>query len=101
MALQSSCHYCNESAPFYKRLIQEVQGKNTKLIAVLPTKVEDSKAYLNALGLSALEVKQASLDTLQVIGTPTLILTNDKGEITNLWMGKLSDDKAAEVIRKF
>ena len=100
LALQSSCHFCNESAPFYKRVIESVKDKNVKLIAVFPTAVEESAAHLQKLGLSNMEVKQSSLGSLQVSGTPTLILTNDKGEVTNYWVGKLTPDKETEVINK-
>ncbi|MDQ3750112.1 MAG: hypothetical protein M3367_14050 [Acidobacteriota bacterium] len=55
---------------------------------------------MNKLKLNDLDVKQASLDSLQVDGTPTLLLVNDKGEITNSWIGKLPPNKEAEVINK-
>src|SRR6266568_7197690 len=98
LALQTGCHFCNESAPFYKRLIETIKDKNIKLVAVFPTSVEESKAHLNELGLTNLEVKSSPLENIQVSGTPTLILTNEKGEIMNFWLGKLTPDKEAEVI---
>lgn len=100
LALQTSCHFCNEGAPFYKRLIESVKDKNMKLIAVFPTDIEESKAHLNKLGITNMDVKQASLDSIQVRGTPTLILINNKGEVTNFWRGKLSPDKETEVLEK-
>jgi len=100
IALQTSCHFCNESAPFYKRLIENIKGKNIKLVAVLPTAIEKSRAHLDKLGLNDLDIKQASLDSIEVDGTPTLLLVNDKGEITNSWIGKLPPNKEAEVINK-
>lgn len=98
LVLQTSCHFCNESAPFYKRIIQTVENKNVKLVAVFPTGVEESTAHLNKLGLTNMEVKQSLLGSLQVSGTPTLILINDKGEIIDYWVGKLPADKETEVI---
>jgi hypothetical protein len=100
LALQTTCHFCNESASFYKRIIDEVQAKNIKLIAVLPTGVEESKAHLDELGLNGIEIKSMPLDSIRVGGTPTLILTNDKGEVTDFWVGKLAPDKEAELINK-
>lgn len=100
LVLQKGCHFCSESAPFYKRLIEKSRGGNVRLLAVLPGKQEESVAYLNELGLTNLEVKQSPLNTLQVGGTPTLILTNDKGEVTNFWVGKLSADKEDEVLNQ-
>lgn len=100
IALQTSCGFCNESAPFYKHLIESVKSKNIKLVAVIPTDIKESRTHLDKLGLTNLDVKQASLESIQVDGTPTLILVNDKGEITNYWVGKLPPDKESEVINK-
>jgi len=100
LALSTTCHFCNESAPFYRRLIESVEGKNVQLVAVFPTETEAGRAHLKELGLAALEVKQSSLANMQVSGTPTLILTNDKGEVTNYWLGKLPPDKETEVINR-
>lgn len=98
VALQAGCPYCSQSAPFYKRLIEESRDKNVKIVAVLPTSLEESKDYIQKLGIDNLEVKQSTLDNIQVRGTPTLLLTNDKGEVTNAWVGKLPAPKEDEVI---
>lgn len=100
LALQAGCRFCNESAPFYQRLIETVKHKNIKLVAVFPTEIGESTKYLNELGLTNVEVKRSSLAGLQVSGTPTLILVNSKGEITDYWVGKLPPDKETEVLNK-
>lgn len=100
LVLQAGCRFCSESASFYKRIIENARNKNVNLVAVLPTGIEESKTYLNELGLNNLEVKRSPLDNIQVSGTPTLILTDDKGEITDFWVGKLPLDKETEVINK-
>ena len=99
IALQKECHFCTSSVPFYKRLIKSAQDKNIKLVAALPDDPEVGRTYLNKIGLTNLEVKQSSLSNLRVRGTPTLILTNEKGEITNQWVGKLNSEKEDEVIK--
>lgn len=98
LALQAGCHFCAESAPFYKRLIENVQDKNIKVVAVLPSNTDESIKYLKNLGINDLEVKQSSLNSLQVAGTPTLILANDKGVVINSWIGKLDSAKEDEMI---
>lgn len=98
LVLQTGCRFCNESAPFYKQIIESVRSENVKLVAVFPTEVEGSTSHLNKLGLTNIDVKQLSLADLQVRGTPTLILTNESGEITKFWIGKLPPDKEADVI---
>jgi thioredoxin-related protein len=100
LALSTTCRFCNESAPFYRRLIESVKGRNVQLIAVFPTETEAGRAHLKELGLADLEVRESPLANMQVSGTPTLILTNDKGEVTNYWLGKLSPEREVEVINK-
>jgi len=100
LVLQKGCHFCTESAPFYKRLQESAPNKNVKLIAVLPGNPEESAAYLNQLGIDNLEIKQSPMNNLQTSGTPTLILTNDKGEITHFWVGKLTAEKEDEVFSR-
>lgn len=100
LALQKGCRFCSESMPFYKRIAETVQDGNTRLIAVLPGSAEESSRYLGEFGLNNIVVEQATLDSLQVSGTPTLILINNKGEITDYWVGKLPPDKEIEVLDK-
>lgn len=100
LALQTGCRFCNESAPFYKRIIETVKNKNVKLVAVFPTEIEESAKHLKELGLTNMEVKRSSLKSLQAGGTPTLILTDNTGKITDYWVGQLSPDKETEVLNK-
>jgi hypothetical protein len=101
LVLQKGCHFCTESAPFYQRLVREMAGReNIHLIAVLPQTSDESKKYLDDLGVTIAEVKQAQLDSIGVHGTPTLILVNNQGVVITSWVGKLSADGEAEVLRR-
>lgn len=100
LALQSTCRYCTESAPFYKQLQERARGQNVRLLAIFPGRPEESLSYLGGLGIQGLEVKQAPLNALRVGGTPTLILANDKGEVTHFWIGKLSSDQERAVLEQ-
>lgn len=100
LALQTTCHFCDESAPFYRRLVEYTKGKNIKIIAAFPQTVEESTAHLSQLGVTGVEVKQAPISDFDASGTPTLILTNERGEVTNYWVGKLTPEKEAEVFNK-
>lgn len=101
LVLQEGCHFCSESAPFYKQLLKETatSGK-VQLIAVLPQEVDESRRYLSELGLTVQEVKQTPLNSLGVTGTPTLLLVNGEGVVTNSWKGKLPVEKESEVLAK-
>jgi len=101
LVLQKGCHFCTESAAFYQRLVRETAGRgNIHVIAVLPQAPDESRKYLDDLGVAIEEVKQAQLDSIGVHGTPTLILVNNQGVVMTSWVGKLDADGEAEVLRR-
>jgi hypothetical protein len=98
LALSTTCHFCSESAAFYKRLLTDVAGHGVHVIAVLPQPPTASRTYLNGLGLSIPEVVQSPLISVDVTGTPTLLLVDAKGKIRKAWVGKLEPEREDEVI---
>jgi hypothetical protein len=101
LALQKDCHFCTESAPFYQRLVRETSGySNVRLVAVLPNVLDEGKQYLNHLGISINEVRQAALDSIGVDGTPTLILVDGNGKVEAAWVGRLSANREEEVLKR-
>jgi hypothetical protein len=102
IALQSRCHFCTESAPFYKQLVSKQSAQsNQQLIVVSPEPSDTTKAYLVSLGVSIDKVRQADLQVIGVGGTPTILRVDSGGVVTNAWMGRLGDDRAAEVLASF
>ncbi len=99
LALSTTCHFCSESAPFYQRLMKE-RGGNTQLIAVLPQSINDGRDYLNRLGVSVDDIKQAPLSSIGVGATPTLIFVDSNGVVGDLWVGRLPNTEEASVINK-
>ena len=97
LGLSTNCKYCSASAAFYQRLAQAASA-NTKLVAVLPQSREESQQYLTALKLAIEDIQQASPAALGIRGTPTLILVNSAGSVTNFWVGQLPHDKEEEVL---
>ena len=99
MALKHGCHFCAESAEFYRRLNKDgVVRKQTRFIAVLPGSRPDSQGYLNRENVNVDEIKQTDLRLIGVRGTPTLLLVNNEGVITQSWVGKLSPERERDVI---
>src|SRR2546423_14770815 len=74
LALSTTCHFCTESAGFYRELVQECQKRHIRTIAVLPQSVPEAQSYLNNERVSVDEVRQGSFSDLQISGTPTLML---------------------------
>jgi thioredoxin-related protein len=84
LVLQEGCRFCTESADFYKTLLKRTKDKGVNVVAVLPQSRDEARKYLDKLQLSDLETKQSALGPLDVSGTPTIIVTDDKGKITNV-----------------
>lgn len=101
LALQTGCHFCTESAPFYKAIAQNRNKRgNTRLIAILPQPVDASRNYLSNLGIAVDDVKQMQLPALGVQGTPTLLLIDKKGVVINAWRGKLPPSEESKVLSR-
>lgn len=99
LAISNTCHYCTESAEFYKTLVQRKAGSSSvRIVAALPQTQEQAKAYLDKLGVSVDEVKQIPLASIGVSATPTLILIDRNGTVIESWVGKLPSDKENEVL---
>ncbi|MGI9107871.1 MAG: TlpA family protein disulfide reductase [Pyrinomonadaceae bacterium] len=98
LALSTTCRYCSESASFYQQLVQK-RG-NSRVVAVMPQTVGTGHEYLRKLGVSVDEVKQVSIDSIGVQGTPTLLLVNSSGVVTKEWIGKLHAEQEAEVLKQ-
>jgi thioredoxin-related protein len=92
VVLSPTCHFCDESMPFYKRLIDErnQKGSGVKIIAAVPA--EEAKAP-EAQKFAAAGVKPDSLVTIdfasiKVPGTPTVLLVDNQGKVLDVWVGK-------------
>ena len=71
---------------------------DVKLVAVLPQPVAEAQRYLSGGGVHVDDIKQISLNTLGVSGTPTLLLVNDVGVVTDVWADKLRPDQEVQVL---
>jgi hypothetical protein len=99
LALSSTCHFCTESAPFYRRLLAECGGR-TQIVAVLPQSQQDGRQYLSRLGLTIADVRQAALASIGVEGTPTLLLVDRNGVVQDAWVEKLPPAEEARVFSR-
>ncbi len=100
LALRSGCHFCEASMPFYRKLAQLEQSNQigVHLIAVFP----DDPAAVHKV----VEIQQLTLEVLplfelgqvKVQATPTLMLVDEQGRVSKVWMGQLPAAEEAEVI---
>jgi thiol-disulfide isomerase/thioredoxin len=98
LALSTHCHFCTDSAPFFRQL-SEKSGRNFKIVAVLPESVAESKIYLDREGVHVNQLKQLSLDRLGVAGTPTMLLLDNRGKVTESWVGMLSPEAQSQALK--
>ena len=99
LAVSTTCHFCSASAPFYQRLIPAAYAQGVKVVAVLPQVAEEAKPYLAHLGLPAgYDTVQAQLSSLDVHGTPTLLLVDSRGLVQKAWVGELPPAQEQDVL---
>lgn len=100
LALSTTCHYCNESAEFYRRLVKECEARGVRTIAVLPQTKSEAQSYLADRGFKVDEIRQSSLAALEIGGTPTLLLVDGQGKVERVWLGKLPPEKEKDILAK-
>jgi hypothetical protein len=100
LVLSTHCNFCTASGGFYRRLQEAARARSVPIVAVLPQPTNEAKLYLDNLGLSISVVKQATLASVSVTATPTLIMVNSEGVVTDSWTGQLSPDFEKDVISK-
>jgi hypothetical protein len=96
LAISTSCHFCQESLPFYRELSAKTQGK-LDLIAVLPQPLAESQTFLQKGALSVTRVVSTNLNQFGVLGTPTILLVDTHGRVQEEWLG-FQDDKARQQV---
>ncbi len=95
LAVSSTCHFCTESAAFYRDIRTR---SHVHTVAVLPQSVDEGRNYLSNLGVQVDQVLQAPLGSIDVNGTPTLLLVSRDGTVIRTWIGKLPPDLEKEVL---
>jgi len=101
IAMQVGCDYCEEMAPFYKELTDRLAGrKDLRIVAVLPQPLDESQDFLKGAGLDIADVKQAELKSISVKGTPTVIVVDQTGTVTDTWLGVMSADQKSALMTR-
>jgi|GEM_PF-586002 len=100
MAIQDGCRFCEESMPFYSKLTKELNTgcADAGVVAVLPNPAPTADALLKRFGLQIPRLADTSLASIGVTGTPTLLLVDRDGVVSNVWVGKLSSEDESQVL---
>lgn len=101
LALQSRCKFCTESAPFYRQLVEKQSSQSKlQLIAVFSEPVNNAKTYIESLGVGIDRIVQAPLSSIGVAGTPTILLVDSDGIVTDAWRGRLDGSREREILAR-
>ena len=100
MYLSTKCRFCTESGEFYKKLVEKNSSQNVGMVAVMPQSLNEGKIYLENLGVDVKQVRSSRLNSIGISGTPTLLLVNEDGIVSEIWRGKLSADKEEILLKR-
>lgn len=104
IAVSPLCHFCNESLPFYKQLVERrnQSGSAVKVIAAVPNAKarEDELKTFQAGGVQPDGVVPADFNSIKVPGTPTVMLVDRSGKVLAVWVGKLEESREQEVLKR-
>jgi len=100
LALRSGCHFCEASMPFYRKLAQLEQSNHTgvHLIAMFTDDPAIVRQVVETQQLTIEVVPGFELGQVKVQATPTLMLVDEQGRVSKVWMGELPAAEEAEVI---
>lgn len=103
LLLQSSCRFCTDSMPFYRRLIQTRRASGPLAVfavAVLSSDPADrTSAYLQQHSVDVDHVISVPAATVRDARTPTVLVLNKQGIISYVWVGLLPPEQEREVLR--
>ena len=104
VALSPTCHFCNDSMPFYKQLMDKRNESNSpvKVIAAVPQPAakEAEEKNLAEHGVQPDAVVHVDFAKIKVPGTPTLLLVDNQGKVLDVWVGKLDEAREREVLAR-
>jgi thiol-disulfide isomerase/thioredoxin len=100
VVMSTKCHYCVESLPFYKQLA-EAQRNNgrVRIVAVFPNNADEVRQFVQQNNLNLETIADVSLATLNISGTPTAILIDNSGRVSDFWIGKQPPEIEQQILK--
>jgi thioredoxin-related protein len=101
LVVRSSCTFCSQSMPFYKRLaeLRTKNGTSFHVVALTTEPIATGERYFSKNGISLDAVASYTDGEIRVRATPTLIVVDRHGRVIRSWVGLLSGIEEEEVIK--
>ena len=101
IAMNTRCSYCKESLPFYKQLGSEQRkgSYGARIVAVFPNTETEVEQYKQQNPLDLETLANVDFRSLNIAGTPTIILADSSGRVRDFWIGLLSKDDEEQVLK--
>jgi hypothetical protein len=94
VVVSTSCHFCAESAEFYRQLTdlqKTYPADKFQTVFLGISGAEDAQAFVAAHKLQTRAARATPADVRpRIPGTPTLLLVESNGRVASSWVGKLS-----------
>ena len=94
ISMSAKCANCDESLLFFHKLREKAINSSDapRMIALFPESEKEVENYARQRRLTLETQSGINLKALNMPGTPTVVLVNNKGQIIDFWVGKLSND---------
>lgn len=101
LALNTGCHFCEDSVPFYQKLAQAQRpgASDPELVAVFPNEPEAVRQFIERDNLSLRSMSGVPFEKIGVEATPTLILVNREGKVEQAWVGLLTSRQEMDLLK--
>ena len=101
LVLNTGCHFCQDSVPFYQKLAeaQHPDGGGMEVVAVFPNEAEFVRQFTARENLSLRNVPEVPMERLHVNATPTLLLVNSDGLVERSWVGVLTARQEIDLLK--
>lgn len=101
LVLNTACHFCQDSVPFYQKLAkaQRLERDAVEMVAVFPNEAEMVHQFTAHEGLTIRSMPGVALENLHVNATPTLILVNSEGRVERSWVGVLTARQEIDLLK--
>jgi hypothetical protein len=99
LVTRSSCHFCTQSMPFYRRMADVAKRSGVRVVGATGEEPKVNAAYLSSNQVSLNAVVSTDKNQIHASGTPTLIMVRNDGVVVNSWVGQLQESEENEVLK--